>query len=99
MKNKINYHNFVTSSINIFGNVWHINPKYLNEMLDSSYYYDNSHTNRKFAIRMIDSIFYDDDFFILINKNNYEKIINDIYKFTFEQDFSMYQYHSLAGCE
>ncbi len=99
MNNKINYTKFLTESVKIFHVVWHINPKYMEETLNAKYYKDTSHTNERFANRVINSIFSNDDFYIQVNKDNYKEIINDIYKFSCEQDFSMYQYSRFVKCE
>lgn len=99
MKKKENYELFISSVINVFGKVWHINPKYIVETLKPDYYKDGDHTNRKFGIRIIKSIYSNDDFYIQIDKDSYESIIDEIYNIACQQDFGTYTFSNAINCE
>jgi hypothetical protein len=99
MKKKENYINFLSTTLKYFDSVWHINPKYINEVLSHKYYFDNSHTNRLFGKRVVKSIMDKDDFFIQINKETYVDIIDNIFTFSCKQDFSKYTYDKMIECK
>lgn len=99
MRGEKNYYKFVNETIDIFGSVWHINPKYINEILLPSYYIDKTHTSRKAGKRIIKSIYGQDDFFIQINKNNANEIINNIFVKVCKMDFTKYSYSGMINCD